>query len=62
MKVSKKKMYKPADELRQILNVLRHGKFVLDCGHHVTFNQMLGSDLIIQNGVELKIICMDCGY
>lgn len=62
MKVSEKKMYKTTDDLRQILNILQHEKFVLDCGHHVTFNRELGNNLIIHNGIELKIICVECGY
>jgi hypothetical protein len=62
MKVSEKEMYKPTDDLRQILNILKQKKFVLDCGHHVTFNRVLGNNLIIHNGVELKIICVECGY
>lgn len=62
MKISAKKKYKPANELRQILRTLQNRKFVLDCGHHVTFNQSLGDNLIILNGKDLRIICSECGY
>lgn len=62
MKVSEKKMYKPTGDLRQILNVLQYEKFILDCGHHVTFNRVLGNNITIHNGIELKIICAECGY
>ena len=62
MKVSEKKMYKPTCDLRKILNILQHEKFVLDCGHHVTFNRVLGNNLVIRNGVKLTITCVDCGY
>jgi hypothetical protein len=62
MKLSAKKKYKPAGELRQILRTLQNGKFVLDCGHHVTFNQSLGNNVIILNGKDLKLICSECGY
>ena len=57
MKSSKKKQYKTAEELRRILEVLQHGKYALDCGHHVTFNQVLGNNVIILNGKSLRIIC-----
>ena len=62
MKVSAKKKYKPASELRQILSTLQNEKFVLDCGHHVTFNQSLGNNVIILNGKDLRLICSECGY
>jgi hypothetical protein len=62
MKLSEKKRYKPVNELRRILEALENGKFVLDCGHHVTFNQVLGNNVIILNGKDLRIICVECGY
>ena len=37
-------------------------KFKLDCGHHITFNAVLGNDLIIRNGKRLTITCAQCGY
>ena len=57
-----KKQYRPTDELRELLEILTHEKFVLDCGHHITFNQSLGNNLTVYNGKELRIICAECGY
>jgi len=54
--------YQPASELRWALEALKGQKFTLDCGHHVTFNQSLGNNLIIHNGKRLQIICTECGY
>jgi hypothetical protein len=62
MKSSDKKQYKPVDELRRMLEVLHQGKYELDCGHHITFNQVLGNNLVILNGKRLRIICSECGY
>lgn len=62
MTLQEKRLYKSADELRKILDVLLHKKFILDCGHLVTFNRVLGSNVIIHNGVSLRIICTECGY
>ncbi len=62
MRSSEKKLYKPVNELRKMLEELRNRKFVLDCGHHVTFNKVLGNNVIILNGKSLTIICSECGY
>lgn len=62
MSSRKKHDYKPVEDLREILAVLHHRKFVLDCGHRVTFNEVLGSNVIITNGTKLRIICTECGY
>jgi hypothetical protein len=62
MKSSGKDLYKPVSELRELLGLLDNRKFVLDCGHHVTFNQVLGNNIIILNGRSLRIICSQCGY
>ena len=62
MRSSEKKLYKPVNELRQMLEELQNRKFVLDCGHHVTFNKVLGNNVIILNGKSLRIICSECGY
>ena len=49
--------------LRDILQrVLVGMKFRLDCGHHVTFGEILGNDVTIRNGKEFKIICTECWY
>jgi len=54
--------YRPTKELRAILDILGKEKFTLDCGHHVTFNEVLGNDVTIRNGKELVITCSLCGY
>jgi len=54
--------YRPTEALRNLLKILEQEKFVLDCGHHVTFNQTLGNNVTIYNGKELRIICTLCGY
>jgi hypothetical protein len=62
MTKEEKRAYRPTRELRELLGTLNHEKFVLDCGHHVTFNEVLGNNLIIYNDIELRIICSECGY
>jgi len=57
-----KQQYRATDELRELLAMLANEKFVLDCKHHITFNQTLGNNLTIYNGKELRIICAECGY
>lgn len=53
--------YQEPDALRDILHSILHGlKFRLDCGHHVTFNEVLGNDITIRNGKKLEIICSLC--
>ena len=54
--------YRQTKELRKLLKILNRKKFVLDCGHHVTFNEALGNNVTIYNGPELRIICSQCGY
>ena len=54
--------YRPTSELREVLDILYREKFVLDCGHHVTFNEVLGNNITIYNGVKLRITCSECGY
>ena len=55
--------YKNPELLREILQRILSGeKFRLDCGHHVTFGEMLGNDVTIKNGKKFKIICTQCGY
>ena len=43
-------------------DILDREKFVLDCGHHVTFNEVLGNNITVYNGKELRITCAECGY
>ena len=58
-----KEKYADTDELRKILvQALRGKKYVLDCGHHVSFGFHLGNDITIYNGKIPKIICSQCGH
>jgi hypothetical protein len=55
--------YSEAEALRDILKrVLAGRKFMLDCGHHVTFGSNLGNDVTVINGREFKVICSLCGH
>ncbi len=55
--------YGEPEALKEILHrELRGKKFQLSCGHHITFNQVLGNNVTIYNGKELRIICAECGY
>ncbi len=54
--------YETPDKLRLLLQILKNKKFVLDCGHRVTFNHFLGNNIVVINGKKLKIVCSDCGY
>jgi hypothetical protein len=55
--------YADVEELREIiLRELKGKKFMLDCGHRVTFGHFLGNNIFIQNGKKPRIICSDCGY
>jgi hypothetical protein len=57
------RQYEDTEILRQILlKTLKHRKFKLDCGHHVTFGHNLGNDITIYNGRRIQIICSQCGY
>ena len=58
-----KEAYGEPEALKNILQrTLAGSKYRLECGHHVTFSEVLGNDVIIRNGKELKIICTQCGY
>ena len=60
MTKKQKKEYKSVEELKKIFNTLKGQKFVLSCGHHVTFGHILGNDITYrQNG---DIVCSLCGY
>ena len=55
--------YQQPEALRDILQrVLTGKKFRLHCGHHVTFGEILGNDVMIRNGKKFKITCSHCGY
>ena len=57
-----KQAYEEPEALRAILQSLSGRKFRLDCGHHITFGEILGNDLTIRNGKDFKVICALCGY
>jgi hypothetical protein len=58
-----KQAYSEPEALKDILRrVLAGKKFRLECGHHITFNAVLGNDLTVRNGKELTVICAQCGY
>lgn len=63
MNKEQKRQYQGPEALREILYRELHGKkFTLQCGHHITFGQVLGNDLTVRNGKDLKVICAQCGY
>ncbi len=63
MTKNQKAKYGQPELLKDILHrELYHKKFRLECGHHVTFNEVLGNNITIYNGKELRIICAQCGY
>ena len=63
MTKEQKAQYDRPEQLRDILKrVLDGRKFMLDCGHHVTFGHNLGNDITVLNGREFKIICSLCSY
>jgi len=50
------------EDIEKLKALIRNGKYLLDCGHHVTLNHNLGNDIAILNGKDLKIICTLCLY
>jgi len=62
MTKKEKKVYRDADDLRDIIKNLKGEKFRLDCGHVTTFGYFLGNDITVLNGKEPKVICSECGY
>lgn len=62
MTEEQKEIYEDTDKLRELLKLLNGKKFILDCGHHITFAHPLGNDITIYNGSNYKIICSQCGY
>lgn len=58
-----KEQYHDPEELKEILRQALAGKkFLLQCGHCITFFHHLGNDLTIRNGKEITVICSLCGY
>jgi hypothetical protein len=63
MTKEEKSLYSEPEALRDILKrVLSGRKFLLDCGHFVSFGHFLGNDITILNGKKPKIICSLCGH
>ena len=63
MNKEQKRQYQRPEALQEILHRELYGKkFALQCGHYITFGEMLGNDLTIRNGKELRVICAVCGY
>lgn len=60
MTENQKQQYKPVEKLIEDLSLLAGQKFILSCGHHVTFNEYLANDIVIFNDKELRIVCLDC--
>lgn len=47
MNENQNNVYEDADALREILKVLKGKKYILDCGHHVSFWHNFGNNIII---------------
>jgi hypothetical protein len=63
MNKEQKQRYQSPDALKEILHRELHGKkFILQCGHRITFGEILGNDLTVRNGKDLRVICAVCGY
>ena len=58
--MDEKKTYEESEVLKQIVNELKGRKFLLDCGHKVTFGYFLGNSIKIINGKDLRIVCWQC--
>ncbi len=57
LKVVKTGEYKDINLLKNLLN----GKYILDCGHKVTFKHPFANNVVVLNdGKEIKVICTDC--
>ena len=61
-----KQLYGEPEALKDILfQVLHKKRFLLECGHHISFfSSTLGNDLTLKNGLnkDFKVICAECGY
>ena len=63
MTKEQKRLYGEPEALKNILKrVLWGRKFLLDCGHHVTFGSSLANDVTLINGREFRVICSQCGH
>ena len=62
MTKKEKAQYEEPKALKKILyRELQGKKFRLSCGHHITFNETLGNNLVILNGKTLPGVSMSCG-
>ena len=59
MEEDKSDGYEDCEKLKRLI---KGGKYLLDCGHHVTLNHNLGNNIAIINGRDLQIICTLCLY
>jgi hypothetical protein len=48
------------DDCEALKTLVSKKKYQLDCGHVVTFGHNLGTNTVIINGAELKVICTLC--
>lgn len=63
MNRAEKASYGEPEALKDILRkALYKKKFKLECGHKITFGEVLRNDLIIRNGIDFTVICTQCGY
>ena len=63
MTKAQKKAYEDTDALREVLKQLKGRKFILDCGHFITFYHHLGNNITVYNDAKKPIIiCSQCGY
>ena len=58
-----KQAYSEPEALKDILRRTIYGKkFRLECGHIISMGYYLGNDLVVRNGKELEVICLQCAY
>ena len=50
------------EDCKKLKELIKGGKYRLNCGHHATLNHNLGNNIAVLNGKELKIICTLCLY
>ena len=50
------------EDCEKLKTLVSGGKYLLDCGHHVTLNHSFGNNIAIINGKDLRIICTLCLY
>ena len=50
------------EDIEKLKRLISHGKYKLDCGHHVALNHQFGNNIAIINGKNLEIICTMCLY